>query len=76
MICDWWISIRFMTSCVSSFVASDRNDDKRQRKNVIVKAAFELQRSRVFEKPRDLHQQSTYCNGLPNKTINVTTHIV
>ena len=34
-----------------------------------MKAAFELQRSRVFERPSDLHQQSTYCNGLPNKTI-------
>ena len=29
-----------------------------------------------FEKPSDLHQKSTYCNGLPSKTINVTTYIV
>ena len=61
VICDWWISIRFVTFCVL---------------NIVVKAAWELQRSRVCETPSDLHQQSTYCNGLPNKTINVTTHIV
>ena len=41
-----------------------------------MKAAFKLQSSRVFEKRSDLHQQSTYCNGLQSKTINVTTHIV
>ena len=29
-----------------------------------------------FEKPSDLYQKSTYCNELPSKTINVTTHIV
>ena len=27
VICDWWISIRFVSFCVSRFVAWDRNDD-------------------------------------------------
>ena len=44
--------------------------------NAIVKAAFKLQSPRVFEKRSDLHQQSTYYNGLPSKTINVTTQII
>ena len=26
MICDWWISIRFVYFCVSRFVAYDRNN--------------------------------------------------
>ena len=41
MVCDLWISIRFVC---------DRSYDWRQRKNVLVKAVFELQSSRVFEK--------------------------
>ena len=32
VICDWWISIRFVSFCVLRFVASDRNYDWRQRK--------------------------------------------
>ena len=32
LICDWWISIRFVCFCVSMFVACDRNYDWRQRK--------------------------------------------
>ena len=27
LICDWWISIRFVCFCVSRFVACDRNYD-------------------------------------------------
>ena len=32
VICDWWISIRFVCFCVSRFVVCDRNYDWRQRK--------------------------------------------
>ena len=32
MVCDWWISIRFVCFCVSRFVACDCNYDWRQRK--------------------------------------------
>ena len=32
VICDWWISIRFVCFSVSRFVACDRNYDWRQRK--------------------------------------------
>ena len=32
VICDWWISIRFVCFFVSRFIACDRNDDWRQRK--------------------------------------------
>ena len=35
MVCDWWIWIRFVSFCVSRFVAT-------AAKNAIVKAAFEL----------------------------------
>ena len=45
MICDCWISIRFVCFCVSRFVACDRNYE-----NAIVKAAFELKSSHVGEK--------------------------
>ena len=41
MICDWWISIRFVSFCVQlRFVACDRN--LTAAKNAIAKAAFEL----------------------------------
>ena len=32
VICDWWISIRFVCFCVSRFIACDRNYDWRQQK--------------------------------------------
>ena len=32
VICDWWVSIRFVCFCVSRFVACDRNYDWWQRK--------------------------------------------
>ena len=32
VVCDWWISIRFVCFCVSRFVACDSNYDWRQRK--------------------------------------------
>ena len=32
LICDWWISMRFVCFCVSRFVACDRNYHWRQRK--------------------------------------------
>ena len=50
MICDWWISIRFVCFYVSSFVACDRNYERTAANNVIVKATFELQGLSVFEK--------------------------
>ena len=51
MICDWWISIQFVSFFVSWFVACDRNcDSLTALKNAIVKVAFELQCSCVFEK--------------------------
>ena len=50
MICDWWISIRFVCFYVSRFVACDRNYERTAANNVIVKATFELQSLSVFEK--------------------------
>ena len=56
LICDRWILIRFVCFCVSRFIARDRNYDWPQQKdeNLIVKAAFEMQNSCVFEKPSKL----------------------
>ena len=50
MVCNWWISSQCVCSCVSRFVACDRNLWLTSVKNAIVKAAFELQSSHVFEK--------------------------
>ena len=41
MICDWWISIRFVCLCVSRFVACDRNYET-AAKNVIVNVHSEV----------------------------------
>ena len=50
MICDWWISIRFVRFYFSRFVACDRSYERTAANNVIVKATFELQGLSVFEK--------------------------
>ena len=52
MICDWRISIRFVCFCVSRFIACDVNSVImiEGSKNAILKAAFELESSRVREK--------------------------
>ena len=51
VVCDWWILIQFVCFFVSRFVACDRNCDSLTASiNAIVKVAFELQCSRVFEK--------------------------
>ena len=52
MICDWWISIRFVCFYVSRFVVCDRNYERTAANNVIVKATFELQSLSVFKKRR------------------------
>ena len=52
MICDWRISICFVCFCVSRFIACDGNSVImiEGSKNAILKAAFELESSRVREK--------------------------
>ena len=49
VICDWWISIRFVCFCVSRFVACDRNYDWRQRKTQSWRRLLNF-RVRVFMK--------------------------
>ena len=49
VICDWWISIRFVCFCVSRFVACDRNFDWRQRKTQLWKRLLNF-RVRMFVK--------------------------
>ena len=49
MICDWWISIRFVCFCVSRFIACDRNYDWRQRKTQLWRRLLNF-RVRVFLK--------------------------
>ena len=49
MICDWWISIRFVCFCVSRFVACDRNYDWRQRKTQLWRRLMNF-RVRMFVK--------------------------
>ena len=49
MICDWWISIRFVCFCVSRFVACDRNYDWRQRKTQLWRRLLNF-RVRMFVK--------------------------
>ena len=41
VICDWWISIRFVCLCVSRFVACDRNYET-AAKNAIVNVHSEV----------------------------------
>ena len=49
MICDWWISIRFVCFYVSRFVACGRNYDWRQRKTQLWRRPLNL-RVRMFVK--------------------------
>ena len=49
VICDCWISIRFVCFCVSRFVACDRNYDRRQRKTQLWRRLLSF-RVRVFVK--------------------------
>ena len=49
MVCDWWISIRFVCFCVSRFVACDRNYDWRQRKTQLWRRLLNF-RVRMFVK--------------------------
>ena len=35
MICDWWISIRFVSFCVSRFIACDRIGDYSQTRSSV-----------------------------------------
>ena len=49
VICDWWISIRFVCFSVSRFVACDRNYDWRQRKTQLWKCLLNF-RVRMFVK--------------------------
>ena len=49
MICDWWISIRFVCFCVSRFVTCDRNYDWRQRKTQLRRRLLNF-RVRMFVK--------------------------
>ena len=50
VICDWWISIRFVCFCVSRFVACDRNYDWRQRKTQLWRWLLNFRVSHVCEK--------------------------
>ena len=47
LICDWWISIRFVCFCVSRFVVCDRNYDCRQRKTQLWRRLLNF-RDRMF----------------------------
>ena len=49
VICDWWISIRFVCFCVSRFVVCDRYYDWRQRKTQLWRRLLNF-RVRVFVK--------------------------
>ena len=49
VICDWWMSIRFMCFCVSRFVACDHNYDWRQRETQLWRRPISF-RVRVFLK--------------------------
>ena len=49
VICDWWISIRFLCFCVSRFVACDHNYDWRQRKTQLWRRLLNF-RVRMFVK--------------------------
>ena len=56
MICDWWISIRFGCFCVQGLLlVIIIMIDGSKKRNKIVKAAFELQSLRVFEKHSKVH---------------------
>ena len=49
VISDWWISIRFVSFCVSRFVDCDRNHDWRQRKTQLWRRLLNF-RLRTFVK--------------------------
>ena len=49
VICDWWISIRFLCFCVSRFVACDHNYDWRQQKTQLWRRLLNF-RARMFVK--------------------------
>ena len=49
VICDWWISIRFVCFCVSRFVDCDRHYDWRQRKTQLWRRLMNF-RVRMFVK--------------------------
>ena len=60
VICDWWISIRFVSFFVSRFVASDRNYDWRQRKTQLWRRLLNV-RIRKFVK------SAVNCNIYTNR---------
>ena len=83
MICDWWISIRFVCFCVSGFVACDRNYDWRQRKTQLWRRLMNF-RVRIFVKsavntsntaqslckPFPRNQLATKAQSFPRKSTN------
>ena len=54
LICDWWISMRFVCFCVSRFVACDRNYHWRQRKTQLWRRLLNF-RVRMFVKSAVKH---------------------
>ena len=58
LICDWWISIRFVCFCISRFVACDLNYDWRQRKTQLWSRLLNF-RVRMFVKNAVIHCDTT-----------------
>ena len=78
VICDWWISIRFVCFCVSRFVACDRNYDWRQQKTQLWKWLLNL-RVRMFVKSTvnyvQLLKHLSYVWGLKQQRRRTNTFI-
>ena len=63
VICDWWISIRFVCFCVLRFVACDRNYDWRQWKTQLWRRLMNF-RVRMFVKSA-VRLKTFFLNGCP-----------